>query len=111
MVTKTYPATLADLRRRVYSRCQASSTAKHSSTDVKIREAINDGQREVYNELRLKFKTRYFTKIADHLSPVNNIIPYPDDYKSEITFDKLSGNLVSGSRWTSSRFWTTRSSG
>ena len=92
MVAKTYPSTLASLRSRVYDRIQASATAGHSATNEKIRAALNDGQKEIQNELLILYKGKHFVKTLDSLSPVDNKIRLPDDFKRPVTFDKYVGS-------------------
>ena len=91
MASKTYPSTLSGLRDRVWNRLLSSSTAKHSATNEKIRAAINDAQREIQNELMLAFDSRYFTKIDTNLTPANNRIRLPEDFKRLVTFDRDGG--------------------
>jgi len=68
-----------------------SSGAPASVTDEKIRAALNDGQREVQNELLLAFHTRYFVKTDTNVSPVNNRIELPEDFKRSVGLAKASG--------------------
>jgi len=95
VVSKTYPSTLSGLRSRVYNRMLTASTAPGSVTDEKIRAALNDGQLDVQNELLLAFHSRYFVKTVPDISPVNNRIAVPDDFKRTIGLaKKFGGNWI-----------------
>lgn len=95
MVSKTYPSDLSGLRARVYNRMLTASTAPGSATDEKIRAALNDGQREIQNELLLAFHSRYFVKTDTNVTPVKNRIALPQDFKRTVGLAKASGTLWS----------------
>lgn len=90
-MAKTYPSTRAELRARVYDRLLGSATAQHSASDSKINSALNDAQREVQSQLVLSFDSRFFTKTDDGLSPANNRIKLPADFRRPIRFDRQNG--------------------
>jgi len=92
VVSKTYPSNLSGLRARVYNRMLTASSAPGSVTDEKIRASLNDGQREVQNELLLAFHARYFVKTDKNLSPVNNRIELPADFKRTVGLAKVFGS-------------------
>ncbi len=91
-MTETYPATLAKLRERVQRRLLTANSGQvdHWSDD-RIRDALNDGQQEIANELQRAFETRYFLKREENLTVTANKIQLPDDFRRLVTFDKLIG--------------------
>lgn len=114
-MTDTFPATLAQLRERVQRRLLTANSGQVDHwLDERIRDALNDGQQEIANELQRAFETRYFLKREENLTPVQNKITLPADFRRLVTFDKLIGvvgewapvRLVSPARHAEFRYVT-----
>lgn len=95
-MTLTYPSSLGTLTERVRRMLATRDEAPDHWSDARLRDALNEAQREVQNQLLLTFEGRYFVKETGNLTPSGNRITLPADFKRLISFDK---RLSSGEDW------------
>lgn len=88
----TYPATLADLDRRLLNQMFSTQAAPDYADEQRRRDALNHGCRKVYQLLCNKMANRWFTREWTDLAPNNNVIQLPPDCKRVYHGDKRVGN-------------------